>query len=89
MAIRPLGKNIVLQLEEQKEQKVGGIYIPDTAKEKPQIAKVTAVGCSKKAEKAVKIGDRVLFAKYSGTEIELDGLKYVIVSVRDILAVVE
>ncbi|MDD4100483.1 MAG: co-chaperone GroES, partial [Candidatus Cloacimonetes bacterium] len=71
------------------EKTIGGIIIPDTAKEKPQIAEIVAVGTDEDLQKIVKVGDKVLYGKYAGTEIELDGIKYLILSKSDILAVVE
>ncbi|HCX60268.1 MAG TPA: co-chaperone GroES, partial [Candidatus Cloacimonas sp.] len=65
------------------------IIIPDTAKEKPQIAEIIAVGTDEDLQKIVKVGEKVLYGKYAGTEIELDGEKYLILSKSDILAVVE
>ncbi|MDD2597157.1 MAG: co-chaperone GroES, partial [Candidatus Cloacimonetes bacterium] len=72
-----------------QEKTIGGIIIPDTAKEKPQIAEIVAVGTDEDLQKIVKVGDKVLYGKYAGTEIELDGIKYLILSKSDILAVVE
>lgn len=96
MAIKPLGDRILLKILEAEEKTKGGIYLPDTAKEKPQEAKVIEVGegkvsdDGKKIKPQVKKGDRVLFAKYSGTEITTkDGENYLIVKEEDILAVVE
>ena len=80
---------------EEKETVKGGIIIPDTAKEKPQEAEVIAVGNGKKSEEGklialdVKVGDRILFGKYSGTEIKLDGEEYVIIREEEVLGVLE
>ena len=80
----------MLVLPEKKKKKVGGIIIPDTAKEKPQRGKVIAVGEGTKDDKMVlKAGDEVLYGKYSGTEIESEGTKYLIMRQSDVLAVVE
>jgi len=94
MNIRPLGDRVLVEAIEQKEVVKGGIFIPDTAKEKPQEAKVVAVGPGKRDEQGklipmdVKEGDVVLTSKYGGTEIKLDDKEYKIVSSSDILAVV-
>ncbi len=89
MTIKPLADR-VLVLPAQAEEKVGGIIIPDTAKEKPQHGKVIAVGGGTKDEEMVlKAGDEVLYGKYAGTEVESDGEKYLIMRQSDVLAVVE
>ena len=89
MTIKPLADR-VLVLPAPAEEKVGGIIIPDTAKEKPQRGKVIAVGEGTKDDKIVlKAGDEVLYGKYSGTEIESEGTKYLIMRQSDVLAVVE
>ena len=88
MNIKPLADR-VLVLPAQAEEKVGGIIIPDTAKEKPQHGTVVATGEGTKDEKMVlKDGDEVLYGKYSGTELEFEGTKYLIMRQSDILAVV-
>jgi len=74
---------------ESEEKKVGNIIIPDTAKEKPQIGKIIAVGNDEDLQKIVKKGDKVIYAKYGGTEIELEGNKYLIVQRSDILGIIE
>jgi len=89
MTIKPLADR-VLVLTAQAEEKVGGIIIPDTAKEKPQRGKVIAVGNGTKDEEMIlKVGDEVLYGKYAGTELENDGEKYLIMRQSDVLAVVE
>ena len=89
MAIKPLADR-VLVLPAQAEEKVGGIIIPDTAKEKPQRGKVVAVGNGTKDEEMVlKVGDEVLYGKYAGTELENEGEKYLMMRQSDVLAVVE
>jgi len=85
---------IVRRIEEQEQRSAGGIIIPDTAKEKPQEGKVVAVGPGKKEDGKViamdvKSGDRVLFGKYAGSEIKLDGEEHLILREEDILGVVE
>ena len=88
MNIKPLADR-VLVLPAQAEEKVGGIIIPDTAKEKPQHGTVVATGDGTKDEKMVlKEGDEVLYGKYAGTELELDATKYLIMRQSDVLAVV-
>ncbi len=95
MQLKPLADRIVVKVLTQEEKTRGGIVLPDTAKEKPQEAKVMAVGTGKVLENGqklppeVKVGDRVLFGKYSGTEVKVDGEEYLILSERDILAIVE
>ena len=88
MNIKPLADR-VLVLPAQAEEKVGGIIIPDTAKEKPQHGTIVAAGNGTKDEEMVlKEGDEVLYGKYSGTELEFDGTKYLIMRQSDVLAVV-
>lgn len=88
MYVKPLADR-VLVLPAQAEEKVGGIIIPDTAKEKPQHGKVVATGNGTKDEEMVlKEGDEILYGKYSGTELEFDGTKYLIMRQSDVLAVV-
>jgi chaperonin GroES len=95
MNIRPLYDRIVVRRIEEKEQVQGGIIIPDTAKEKPQQGEVVAVGRGKRLENGtlvpldVKVGDRVLFGKYSGNEIKLDGVEYLIMREDEVLGVIE
>jgi len=92
--IKPLADRVLVKrLDEEEEQKVGGIIIPDTAKEKPQEAKVVAVGPGrieegKHVSLEVKKGDKVLIGKYSGTEVTIDGDEYLIMREDDILAIV-
>ena len=94
MKIRPLHDRILVKREEEKEVKKGGIIIPDTAKEKPQEGKVIAVGNGKvndegkKVPLDVKAGDKILFGKYSGTEIKIDGEEFLILREDEVLAVV-
>ena len=92
--VRPLHDRIIVQRLEEEEQQVGGIIIPDTAKEKPQEGKVVAVGKGKVKEDGgiqpmdVKAGDTILFGKYSGQEIKLDGDDYLIMREDEVLGVV-
>ena len=95
MKFRPLHDRVVVRRLEQEEKTKGGIIIPDTAKEKPQQGKVIAVGKGKKTEDGkvlpldVKVGDKVLFGKYAGTEIKIEGQEYLMMREDDILGVVE
>lgn len=93
MNIKPLADRVVVEPIEQEEVTAGGIVLPETAKEKPQQGKIIAAGPGrtdekgKRVEMEVKVGDKVLYAKYSGTEIKLDGKKLLILRESDILAV--
>jgi len=90
--IQPLGDRIVVKVLEQVEKTKSGLYVPDTAKDKPQEGEVLAIGPGARNEKGeripmdVKVGDRVVFSKYGGNEIKLDGEEYLILSERDVLA---
>ena len=93
--LRPLGDRVVIEPTPREEMTKSGIVLPDTAKEKPQEGKILAVGPGKVLEDGkreaidVKVGDKVLYAKYAGTEFKVDGEELLIVSQKDILAVVE
>ena len=93
--IKPLGERIVIKVVEETEQTTGGIFIPDSAKEKPQKGEVVAVGLGKMNDKGerepmdVKVGDTILYAKYFGTDVKVDGTEYKILSIKDALAVIE
>lgn len=93
--VRPLGDRVIIKPLPQEEKTKGGIYLPDTAKEKPQQGEVMAVGKGritdegKKIEMEVKVGDKVLYGKYSGTEIKLEGEEYLIVKESEILGIVD
>jgi len=95
MKIRPLHDRLLVERLEEKEVKKGGIIIPDTAKEKPQEAKVIAVGDGKVTDEGkkipldVKAGDKILFGKYSGSEVKLDDKEYLIMREEDVLAILE
>ena len=95
MNVRPLHDRIIVQRIEEGEQKIGGIIIPDTAKEKPQQGKVIAAGAGKVKDDGkrialdVKAGDSILFGKYSGQEIKLDGEEYLIMREDEVLAVID
>ena len=93
--IRPLHDRVIVRRLEQEQKSAGGIIIPDTAKEKPQEAKVVAVGPGRRDDSGklippeVKKGDRVLFGKYSGSEVKLDGQEYLIMHQDDILGILK
>lgn len=95
MKIRPLYDRIVVKRVEQKEQMQGGLYIPDTAKEKPQEGEVVSVGKGKRLEDGkvvpldVQEGDRILFGKYSGSDIKIDGQEYLIMREDEVLGILE
>ena len=95
MKIRPLQDRVIVKRIEEEEKSKGGIIIPDTAKEKPQEGKVVAVGKGKLNEDGkvvpldVKVNDRILFGKYSGSEITIDGAEHLIMREEDILGVIE
>jgi chaperonin GroES len=95
MKIRPLHDRILVKRQEEKETKKGGIIIPDSAKEKPQEGKVIAVGNGKVTDEGkkisldVKTGDRILFGKYSGSEVTLDNEEYLILREEDVLCILE
>jgi len=94
--LKPLADRVVLEVLNDTEQTAGGIYLPETAREKPQRAKVVAVGpgrmnenTGKREEMSVKVGEVVLFAKYSGNDIKLNGKELKIMSEKDILGIIE
>ena len=95
MELRPLYDRILVKRVEEKEQLKGGIIIPDSAKEKPQTGEVIAAGKGKRLENGalvpldVKAGDRILFAKYSGSEVKIDGTEYLIMREDEVLGVVD
>jgi chaperonin GroES len=95
MKVKPLHDRILIKRVEEKETVKGGIIIPDTAKEKPQEGEVIAVGGGKKTEEGkvipldVKAGDRILFGKYSGTEIKIDDVEYLIIREDEVLGIIE
>jgi chaperonin GroES len=94
VAIKPIGDRLLVEVIESEVDKVGSLYVPDTAKERPQQGKVIATGDGKKDGKdivpmTVKAGDKVLFGKYSGTEVKYDGKEYLILSETDVLAVID
>jgi chaperonin GroES len=94
MNIKPLADRVVIEVVEEKEKKVGGIIMPDSAKEKPQQGKVVAVGKGKRSDSGelidmeVNVGDTVLFSKYAGTEIKIDQKEYLVMRESDLLAII-
>ena len=92
--LKPLGDRVVIRVLEQEEKTASGIFLPDTAKEKPSQGEVIAVGPGKLQDDGkrvaldVKVGDKIIFSKYAGTEVKFEGTKYLIVSERDILAII-
>ncbi|MBL7073865.1 co-chaperone GroES [candidate division KSB1 bacterium] len=89
MRIIPIDDRVVVKPLEEEKRKVGNIIIPDTAKEKPQMGDVVAVGNDEELKEVVKKGDRIIYAKYGGTDVEIGGEKYLIVKRDDILGIVE
>jgi len=95
MKLKPLDDRVVVKQVEAEEKTTGGIFLPDTAKEKPQIGKVVAAGPGKlldngkRNKTSVKNNDKVIYGKYMGNEVELDGEKYVILRESDILGIIE
>lgn len=93
LTLKPLADRVVVKKLEAEEKTAGGIVLPDSAKEKPQQGEILAAGPGRFDEKGnrqpmeVKVGDKILFAKYSGTEVKIDGVEYLILAERDILAV--
>lgn len=92
--IKPLGDRVVIRVLEQEEKTASGIFLPDTAKEKPSQGEVIAVGTGKLQDNGtrtpleVSVGDKIIFSKYAGTEVKYDGVDYLIISERDILATI-
>ena len=92
--IKPLGDRVVIRVLEQEEKTASGIFLPDTAKERPSQGEVVAVGSGKLQDNGtrtpleVSVGDKIIFSKYAGTEVKYEGVDYLIVSERDILATI-
>jgi chaperonin GroES len=92
--LKPLGDRVVVEHVEQSEKTAGGVFLPDTAKEKPQEGRVLAVGTGRTLDNGTKLpidvkpGDKIIYSKYSGSEIKLDGKEYLIISEKDVLAIV-
>jgi chaperonin GroES len=95
MSLRPLSDRILVQRVEEDEKTKGGIIIPDTAKEKPAEGKIVSAGSGRMGEDGkllpmdVKVGDRILFSKYGGTDVKIDGLDYLILRQEDVLGIIE
>jgi len=93
MRLRPLGDRVVIKLVEAEEKTKSGIVLPSSAKEQPQMAEVIAIGADilndEKKKDQIKVKDKVIFSKYAGTEVKIDGEEYTILKLNDILAVVE
>ncbi|MEW6350180.1 MAG: co-chaperone GroES [Thermodesulfobacteriota bacterium] len=95
MKFRPLQDRILIERVESEEKSVGGIILPDTAKEKPQQGKVVAVGPGRRDEAGkiipmeIKVGDKILFGKYTGTEIKIDGIEYIIMREEEVFGLIE
>jgi len=92
--VKPLGDRVFVKVSASEEKTAGGLYLPDTAKEKPQVGEVVALGPGKRnddgsrQEPEIKVGDKVLYSKYAGTDVKLGTEEYVLLSEKDILAVV-
>jgi chaperonin GroES len=93
--LKPLGDRVVVEHVEQADKSAGGVFLPDTAKEKPQEGLVRAVGSGRTLDNGtklamdVKVGDRIIYSKYSGSEVKIDGTEYLIISEKDVLAIVD
>jgi chaperonin GroES len=93
--LKPLFDNVVVEHVEQQDKTTGGVFLPDTAKEKPQEGVIRAIGDGRVLDNGtklgmnVKVGDRVLYRKYSGSEVKIDGTEYLIIPEKDILAIVD
>ena len=95
MNLKPLGDRVVVEHVEQEDKTSGGVFLPDTAKEKPQEGVVRAVGTGRTLDNGTKLamdvkpGDRIIYSKYSGSEVKVDGKEYLIISEKDVLAIVD
>jgi chaperonin GroES len=93
--LKPLGDRVVVEHVEQNDKSAGGVFLPDTAKEKPQEGIIRAAGPGRTNDEGkvipitVKTGDRVIYSKYSGSEVKIDGKEYLIISEKDVLAIVD
>lgn len=87
MSFKPLGSRVLIERVEEEKKTASGIYIPDNAKEKPLEGKVIAIGKVVEEEAEVAVGDKVVFAKYTGTELSLDGKEYLVLETSDILGI--
>lgn len=93
MNVKPLGDRVVIKMIEVEEKTKSGIVLPSSAKEQPQMAEIVAIGPDilndEKKKDQVKVGDKVIFSKYSGTEVKVDNVEYTILKLNDVLAIVE
>lgn len=93
MTVKPLGERVLIKMEEPEEKTKSGIVLPGSAKEKPQIAKVLAVGAGitsdEKKKDEIKVGDKVIYSKFAGTEVKIDEEELIIIKLSDVLAVIE
>ncbi len=93
MTIKPLGERVLIKMTEAEEKTKSGIVLPGSAKEKPQVAEVLAVGAGitndEKKKDEVKVGDKVIYSKFAGTEVKIDGEELIIIKLADVLAVIE
>ena len=93
MTVKPLGERIVIKMTEAEEKTKSGIVLPGSAKEKPQVAEVLAVGAGitgdEKKKDEIKVGDKVIYSKFAGTEVKIDGEELIIIKLADVLAVIE
>ena len=93
MSLKPLGDRVIIKKIEAEERTKSGIVLPSTAKEEPSMAEVVAVGADilndEKKKDQIKVGDRVIFSKYAGTEVKLDDVEYIVVKQNDILAIIQ
>lgn len=89
MKIRPLGERVVIKRLDAEEKTASGIVLPSQAQEKPQLAEVIEVPAKSEKELELKVGDKVMFKQYSGTEVKLDGKEYILIDLENVLAVVE
>ncbi|WP_326910474.1 co-chaperone GroES [Sedimentibacter sp. MB31-C6] len=93
MTVKPLGERVVIKMIEAEEKTKSGIVLPGSAKEKPQVAEVLAIGSGitsdEKKKDEIKVGDKVIFSKFAGTEVKIDGEELIIIKLSDILAVAE
>ena len=88
MKLKPIGDKLVIEMVEVEEKTSSGIVLPTSAKEAPSVAKVLAIGDEDKKD-LIKVGDKIIFSKYAGTEVKLDKKEYIVVKIADVLAVVE
>ena len=94
IALKPLGDRILIKVDSKEEKTAGGIFLPDTVKEKSQVGEIAAVGAGARNDKGdrvapeVAVGDKVMYSKYAGTELKIDSIDYLLLTEKDILAIV-